>query len=232
MHIPDGYLSPQTCAFFYVIMLPLWYLAFRKLRGLLGEKEVSLLGALSAFSFIVMMFNFPVPDGTTAHMVGGALITALMGPYAALISVSIALGVQALLFGDGGVTTFAANAFNMGVVLPFVTYAFIKIFQTLLKNEWRGRLYGSVVGGYIGIVAAAIMCGLELGIQPLLFKGYSPYPYWMSVPGMALAHMVIAGPIEAVVTFAVLNYIRKYSPSLLSILPNTSAYRGGQGGPQ
>ncbi len=232
MHIPDGYLSPQTCALFYVIMLPLWYIAFRKLGRHFKEREVSVLGALSAFSFIVMMFNFPVPDGTTAHMVGGALITALMGPYAALISVSIALGVQALLFGDGGVTTFAANAFNMGVVLPFVTYAFIKLFQTFLKDEWRGRLYGGAVGGYLGIVAAAVMCGLELGVQPLLFKGYCPYPYWMSVPAMALAHLTVAGPVEAIVTFAVLNYIRKYSPDLLKLLPTNSAYRGGQGGPE
>ncbi len=217
MHIPDGYLSPQTCVLFYVIMAPLWYLAFRKGREVLDSKYVTTLGLLSAFSFIVMMFNFPVPDGTTAHMVGGALITSLMGPYAATIAISIALLVQALLFGDGGITTYAANSFNMAIVLPFTTYFFIIALRKLLKDEWRGRLWGGVIGGYVGIVLAASLCGLEIGVQPLFFKGYSPYLFWLSVPAMAFAHLVTAGPVEAVVTYAVLNYVRKYSPNILHL---------------
>ncbi len=217
MHIPDGYLSPETCAFFYAIMIPLWYLGFKESRRELRDRDISALGLLAAFSFIVMMFNFPVIDGTTAHMVGGALITALMGPFAALIAISSALLVQALIFGDGGITTFAANSFNMGVVLPFVTYLTMFLVKKALKDEWRARLYGATLGGYIGIVAAAVMCGFELGTQPLLFKGYCPYPYWLSVPAMALAHITVAGPVEAVVTYIVLNYVRKYSPSLLHL---------------
>jgi len=217
MHIPDGYLSPQTCAFFYAVMAPLWYLSFHKGREVLESRYVTTLGLLSAFSFVVMMFNFPVPGGTTAHMVGGALITSLMGPYAATIAISIALLVQALIFGDGGITTYAANSFNMGVVLPFITYLFILAFRRLLKDEWRGRLWGGVIGGYVGIVTAASLCGLEIGIQPLLFKGYSPYPYWLSVPAMAFTHLVTAGPVEAVVTYSILKYLRKYSPSMLHL---------------
>ena len=85
------------------------YLAFRKGREVLDSQYVTTLGLLSAFSFIVMMFNFPVPDRTTAHMVGGALITSLMEPYAATIAISIALLVQALLFGDGGIASFSSK---------------------------------------------------------------------------------------------------------------------------
>ena len=112
MHIPDGYLSPQTEAVMAAAMLPVWYTATKKVRKVVKNKEVPLLAICSAFAFLVMMFNVPIPDGTTAHAVGGVLIAVLLGPWAAAIAVSIALAVQALFFGDGGVLAFGANCFN------------------------------------------------------------------------------------------------------------------------
>ncbi len=217
MHIPDGYLGPATCLAFYLIMIPIWYLAFRKAREVLSEREIPTLALLSAFSFVVMMFNFPVPDGTTAHMVGGALITALLGPYAATIAITIALLIQALFFGDGGITTFGANCFNMAFVLPFVTYLFIKASRKLIRDEQKATILGASIGGYLGITLAAACCGLEIGIQPLINAGYCPYPYWISVPAMVFAHLTVAGVVEAVVTAAILGYIYKYSPEYLRL---------------
>ena len=118
MHIPDGYLSPQTCAAFGVAMVPAWTIAGRKVRKVVKSRFVPLLAIGAAYCFLVMMFNVPIPDGTTAHAVGGVLVAVLLGPWAAVIAVSIALMIQALFFGDGGVLAYGANCFNMAVVMP------------------------------------------------------------------------------------------------------------------
>jgi len=227
MHIPDGYLGPLTCLVFYLIMIPIWYLAFRKAKEVLSEREIPTLSLLSAFSFIVMMFNFPVPDGTTAHMVGGALITALLGPYAATISVTIALLIQALFFGDGGLTTFGANAFNMAFVLPFVAYAFIELFKRMIKDERKAVILGASIGGYVGINVAAFFCGLEIGIQPFISPGYCPYPYWLSIPAMLFAHLTVAGVVEAAVTAIILGYLYKNNPEYTKLPKIAPLISGG-----
>src|SRR5439155_682632 len=118
MHIPDGYLSPSTCAAFYGASVPVWVTAGRRVKKVVKHRYVPLLALGAAYCFLVMMFNVPIPDGTTAHAVGGVLVAVLLGPWAAVIAVSTALLIQALFFGDGGVLAFGANAFNMAVVLP------------------------------------------------------------------------------------------------------------------
>src|SRR5438552_17812223 len=123
MHIPDGYLSPQTEVVFAAAMIPVWFKASRAIRKVVKTRYVPLVAIGAAYSFLVMMFNVPIPDGTTAHAVGAVLIAIVLGPWAAVIAVSIALLIQALFFGDGGVLTYGANAFNMALVMPMVGYA-------------------------------------------------------------------------------------------------------------
>src|SRR5438309_6397214 len=122
MHIPDGYLSPQTEIVFGAAMVPVWFKASRAIRKVVKTRYVPLVAIGAAFSFLIMMFNVPIPDGTTAHAVGGVLIAVLLGPWAAVIAVSVALIIQALFFGDGGVLAYGANVFNMAIVMPFVGY--------------------------------------------------------------------------------------------------------------
>jgi cobalt/nickel transport system permease protein len=217
MHIPDGYLGPVTCAFFYIVMVPIWYLAFKKAREKLESRTVPVLAVLSAFSFIFMMFNWPIPDGTTGHGVGGALISALMGPYAATIAVTVALLIQAIFFGDGGITAFGANCFNMAFILPFTSYLIMNLFKKVMKDERKATVIGAAVGGYVGITLAAIFCGLEIGVQPFVEPGYCPYSFWLSVPAMAFAHLTVAGPVEGIVTGLVLEYLYRYSPDYLKL---------------
>ncbi len=116
MHIPDGYLSPSTCAVTFAAAAPFWYIASRKVGRMLNTKAVPLISVVSAFSFTVMMFNLPLPGGTTGHAVGMAIAAIVLGPWAAMLAVSIALLVQAVFFGDGGILAFGANALNMAVV--------------------------------------------------------------------------------------------------------------------
>src|SRR5215472_17822708 len=122
MHIPDGYLSPATCGALYAGTTPIWSAAGRRVRRTVKSRYVPLLAVGAAYSFLVMMFNVPIPDGTTAHAVGAVLIAIVLGPWAAVVAVSIALLIQALFFGDGGVLAYGANTFNMAFVMPFVGY--------------------------------------------------------------------------------------------------------------
>src|SRR6476661_594810 len=127
MHIPDGYLSPATCGAFYVAAVPVWVTAGRRVRKVVKNRYVPLVAIGAAYSFLVMMFNVPIPDGTTAHAVGAVLIAVLLGPWAAVIAVSTALLIQALFFGDGGVLAYGANCFNMALVMPMVGYAVYRV---------------------------------------------------------------------------------------------------------
>ena len=127
MHIPDGYLSPSTCGAFYVAAVPIWVTAGRKVKKIVKHRYVPLLAIGAAYSFLVMMFNVPIPDGTTAHAVGAVLIAILLGPWAAVVAVSIALLIQALFFGDGGVLAYGANVVNMAFVMPMVGYGVYRL---------------------------------------------------------------------------------------------------------
>ena len=144
MHIPDGYLSPQTDAVMGIVTASVLAIATKKTSKTLSAKYIPLLSIGAAFSFTLMMFNVPIPDGTTAHAVGGSLLAILFGPWTAAIGVAIALVIQALFFGDGGILALGANIFNMGIVLPFVSYAVYSLIAgnsvILSKRRWLGQL--------------------------------------------------------------------------------------------
>ena len=122
MHIPDNYLSPATYVVMGAAMVPVWAIAVKRVKKEMTSDKMPMLGIGAAFSFLIMMFNVPLLGGTTGHAVGGTLLAILLGPYAACISITVALLIQALLFGDGGILTFGANCFNMAFILPFLGY--------------------------------------------------------------------------------------------------------------
>ena len=118
MHIPENYLSPSTCAVATVAMVPIWATAVRKVRESVPREKMPLLGVAAAFCFLSMMFNIPLPGGTTGHAVCGTLIAILFGPWSAVIAVSIALAIQAVFFGDGGILALGANCWHRLVCGP------------------------------------------------------------------------------------------------------------------
>lgn len=129
MHIPDGYLSPATSLVMFLIVLPFWVMGVRKLREKLTAKNVPLIALFAAASFVIMMFNIPVPGGTTAHAVGGALAAIILGPEIATIAVSIALVIQAFFFGDGGILALGANCLTWRWSCPISAMLSISCFQ-------------------------------------------------------------------------------------------------------
>jgi cobalt/nickel transport system permease protein len=221
MHIPDGYLSPATCGAMYVASTPFWYSAVRRVRKILTNRTVPVLALFAAFAFVLMMFNVPLPGGTTGHAVGGTLLAIVLGPWAAVLGISVVLGVQALFFGDGGLLTFGANCFNMAIVLPFVGYFIYKVIASNSEATSPRRLLGAVIGSYIGIVVASAVAGIELGIQPALFHTidgtplYAPYALNVALPAMLIGHLLIAGPVEAIVTGGVFAYLQRTHSSLI-----------------
>ena len=221
MHIPDGYIGPQTYTAAYAVVVPFWAAASRILNKTLRSRQVPLLALSAAFSFVIMMFNVPIPGGTTGHAVGAVLAAVLIGPWAACVAVSLALIVQALIFGDGGITAIGANCLNMAVIMPFVGYGVYRLIAGRSDFSSARRYVGAAVGGYVGLNAAALTTAVMLGIQPAIAHDaagnalYAPYPLKIAVPIMAAQHLLFFGIVEAVVTGLVVAYIQKANISLL-----------------
>ncbi len=201
-------------------MVPVWAIAVRKVRREASRAGIPLLGIGAAFSFLLMMFNVPLPGGTTGHAVGATLLAVTLGPWSATISLSIALLVQALMFGDGGVLAFAANSFTMAFVAPFLGYFFYRVIRGVAKGP-KGEYVALAIGSYAGLAAAALAAAVELGLQPLLFRSaeglplYFPYPLSVSIPAMVLPHLAVVGVAEAILTAAAVTFIRRVSPGAI-----------------
>ncbi|MCB2295935.1 cobalt transporter CbiM [Clostridium algoriphilum] len=225
MHIPDGYLSPQTCAVMGAVMVPILGTSASKLKTTLKDRQVPLLAIGAAFSFTIMMYNVPIPDGTSAHAVGATILAIILGPWAATVGVSIALIIQAFFFGDGGILALGANMFNMAFVIPFVSYYLYKLIVGNSEISSRRRFIGSIIAGFVAINISALCVGIELGLQPLLFHKldgtplYAPYNLMQSVPAMLFGHIIVAGPLEGVVTGFVVKHMQNSNPDMLQIYP-------------
>ena len=230
MHISDGYLGPQTYIPLYGVSIGFWAIAQKKLKKQLSLKHIPYLAMAAAFSFLIQMFNIPIPGGTTGHAVGAGIIAILLGPWTAVLAVSIVLIIQALLFGDGGITAVGANCFNMAVVMPFVSYGIFKLIKG--KAEGGARLVvAAFLSGYLGLVVAALFAAVEVGIQPLIATGvdgrplYAPYPLSIAVPTMALEHLFPFGIVEGLVTMLLLKYFLKHEHDLVYALSGSKTSR-------
>jgi cobalt/nickel transport system permease protein len=221
MHIPDGYLGPITCGIGYAVMAPIWVVASRRVKKTLAAKQVPLLAIGAAFSFVIMMFNVPIPGGTTGHAVGAVLVAILLGPWAACIAVSAALVIQALLFGDGGITAIGANCFNMAFVLPAAGFLVYKLISGKSPVSSFRRVAAAGAAGYLGLVTASLCAGVELGLQPLLHHTasgqalYCPYGIRVAVASMVGGHALVFGWVECIVTALVVKFLQIQEPSLL-----------------
>jgi cobalt/nickel transport system permease protein len=220
MHIPDGYLSPQTYIPLYGVFVSVVAVAVKKVKEEVSARNIPYLGMAAAFSFIIMMFNLPVPGGTTGHAVGSAVIAIIFGPWAAILAVSVAIIIQSLIFGDGGITAIGANCFNMAIFMPFAAYYIFRLFS--IKTPGKLRLtFAAFISGYLSLVLAAILTAVELGLQPLIASApdgkalYCPYDLSVAIPAMALGHMLLFGIVEGIITAVIINYMLKNEPALI-----------------
>ena len=197
MHIPDGYISPETAIATYAVAVPLWIYGFKKLKEKLNEETLPTLAALSALSFIIMMFNIPIPGGTSAHAVGAVAIAILFGPWVGYVAISLVLLIQAVVFGDGGISAWAVNSLSMGFIGSFVGYYLFEVLKSKTK-------FAPFIAGYVGIVFSALFVGFILGIQPIFWTQnghplYFPFSLKVAIPAMLGAHLIV-GFVEGTLT--------------------------------
>ncbi len=204
MHIPDGYLDMPIAALFYLLSAAVVGYSAYRVRGTLDERKIPLVGIVAAGIFAAQMLNWPIPGGTSAHLVGGAIAAILLGPYLGCLAMTSVLVIQCLLFGDGGITALGANVWNMAVVNVFVAH-YLYVF---LRD--RGLHLASFVSGWLGITAAAIFAGIEVGLSSS-FK----YSIGVTVPTMGIWHGLL-GLLEGAITAAVILYIAKNRPDILT----------------
>jgi cobalt/nickel transport system permease protein len=223
MHIPDGYLSPQTYIPLAGVFVAIAAVAVKKVKKEVSVKSIPYLGMASAFSFLVMMFNLPVPGGTTGHAVGSAVIAIIFGPWAAILAVSVALIIQALIFGDGGITAIGANCFNMAIFMSFASYFIFKLIN--LRSRKPVRIFiAAFISGYASLVLASIVTATELGIQPLIATSmdgkplYCPYDLSIAIPAMAAGHILLFGIIEGLITAFIVQYFFKSEAGMIYAL--------------
>lgn len=191
MHIPDGFLDAKTFVTLDVAAAGLIGVATSRVRKALEERAVPLMAVLAAFIFAAQMLNFPVVGGTSGHFTGGALAALTLGPWPAVLIMTLVLVIQSLFFGDGGILALGANIFNMGFVAPFVAYGVYRVVRLVFRSN-AGLYVGSFVASWLAVVAAATACALELSVSGLI-------PFSVSVPAMAGIHALI-GIGEGIIT--------------------------------
>jgi cobalt/nickel transport system permease protein len=152
----------------------------------------------------------------------------VLGPWASLLAISLALGIQALFFGDGGITTLGANCFNMAIAGSFAAWGIYRLASWGAAADSRRRVIAAALAGYGAINLSALLAAIELGIQPMLFHDatgaplYAPYPLKIAVPAMMIGHLTIAGVAEALMSAGLFSYLRRNEPGLVGLGPNHS----------
>jgi cobalt/nickel transport system permease protein len=215
MHIPDGLLDPYTTVVLWIVTIAVLIFGFKKIRKSFedeeSEKLIPYIGVLAATIFAFQFVNYPVPGGTSGHLVGGTLVGVILGPWAAVVVIFMILVVQSL-FGDGGITAIGANTFNMGIIGGMVGFYIVKLImlglnKTNLAKENKVTI-ATGIGSYIAIVLAAFMAGVEIGIGGAI-------PMAIAIPAMVFWHLII-GIGEAIISAFIVYFIYKVKPELIT----------------
>jgi cobalt/nickel transport system permease protein len=201
MHIPDGFLSPPVWGTFDVLALPAVGLVARRAQREIEDRNIPLLGVMGAFVFAAQMINFPIGLGTTAHLVGGALLAITLGPAAAAIVMTAILAIQALVFQDGGIIALGANIFNMavaGVLAGYLPYR-------LWSSTWRAAAI--FAGGALSVITSASLALAELRISGV------PMPRHLLFVSLGL--FLISAIVEGGITLAAVRSIERLNPAMV-----------------
>lgn len=207
LHIPDGFLSGLISVIFWVAAIIAVGYALKSVSHGLDERKVPLMGVLAAGIFAGQMLNFTIAGGTSGHLMGAALATILLGPWAAILVMTTVVGIQALIFQDGGLLALGANIFNMAVVGVAVSYMAYHTMQKLAGNRRLGIMIGGFVAAWLSIVIAALSVALQLALS-----GTSPAN--LAIPAMAGIHALI-GIGEGLITIGALALIYTSRPDIL-----------------
>src|SRR5512143_4121952 len=205
MHLPDGFLSLTISVLCWGATVVLVGAAISRTGDSLGERQVPLMGIMAAFIFAAQMINFPVAGGTSGHLLGGALASILLGPWAGMLVMTAVIAVQALLFQDGGLLVMGANILNMGLLTAVVGYG---IYRGSFGRSRNVRLVAAGAVAWLSVMTGALLTSLELWLS-------GTAKLEIVVPAMLGVHALI-GLGEALITVAALAFIFRTRPDLLS----------------
>ncbi|WP_404980663.1 energy-coupling factor ABC transporter permease [Carboxydichorda subterranea] len=215
MHIPDGFLAPGVAAATAAASAGAVALAARRSAGELQSRRAPLVGLTSAFILAAQMVNFPVTGGTSGHLMGGGLAAALLGPWAGMLSMATVLLVQAVLFGDGGITALGANVLNMAVIGVLVAHALTRAARAVLGGRTRHLPLAAGLGAAVSVEASALATAAELALSDAA-------PARLAFAVMGGIHALIAVA-EGLITAALVAYLASARPDLL---PDDEQRRG------
>jgi cobalt/nickel transport system permease protein len=219
LHIPDGFLSLPVSLITWVASIGLIAVCLNRVQAEYKERTVPLMGVCAAFIFAAQMINFPIPGGSSGHLLGGTLAGALLGPWAGSLVMTVVFIVQSLLFQDGGLTVLGANIFNMGLIGTFGGYYLYRTIRGSLGiNSWRSMAVASGIAAWTSVVVAALVCAIQLGLSGTI-------PMGVALTAMLGWHVII-GIGEALITVATLSYIWRTRPDLLYDPPRRMATAG------
>lgn len=205
MHIPDGFLSPQTYLPAYALAAAAWSWAGKNLRDNLNEVAVPRLALLTALAYGLSLIMLPIPGGSSGHILGIALLALIFGVRMAFLAYSLVLLLQALLLGAGGITALPINALALGLVGS----------SCAVGARWMFRVLGNTasvaIAAWVSVVVPAILVACILGVQPLIASApdgsplFFPFGVSVTLPALVIPHLFI-GVGEAVLTVLVLRY--------------------------
>jgi cobalt/nickel transport system permease protein len=210
MHIPDGFLDLPVSLCSWAIAIILIIFALSQVRSEYQERAVPLMGVCAAFIFAVQMVNFPIPGGTSGHLLGGTLAGVLLGPWAGSLVMAVVFMVQAVIFQDGGITALGANIVNMGLIGTFGGYYLYQLVRHILGHQtWLGISTGVAIASWLSVMTASILCALMLGLSGTV-------PLMVALVAMVSWHIAI-GVGEALITVAVVSFIWRTRPDLIYV---------------
>jgi cobalt/nickel transport system permease protein len=208
LHIPDGFLSLPVSLFTWIIAIVLIANCLNHVQAEYKDRTVPLMGVCAAFIFAAQMINFPIPGGTSGHLLGGTLAGVLLGPWAGSLVMMVVFIVQSTLFQDGGLTVLGANIFNMGLIGTFGGYYLYRAIRSAIGfNSWKGMAVATVIASWASVMVAALVCALQLALSGTV-------PLLVSLIAMMSWHLLI-GIGEAIITLATVSYIWRTRPDLL-----------------
>ncbi|MFM7191187.1 MAG: energy-coupling factor ABC transporter permease [Microcystaceae cyanobacterium] len=208
LHIPDGFLSGPVLVVVWSLSLGFLAIALKQVQNQLQERLVPLMGVCAAFIFAAQMINFPIPGGTSGHLLGGTLAGILLGPWAGSLVLSVVFIVQALFFHDGGILALGANILNIGVVATFGSYYLYKFLRLWFgRDRWQGMAWATAIAAWVSVMMAALLTAVELALSGTV-------PWVIGLMALLGWHSLI-GIGESLITLFAVQYIWRSRPELL-----------------
>jgi cobalt/nickel transport system permease protein len=209
VHVPDGFLDAPTSVATAVVATAGVGLALRGARRELDDRTAPMAGLVAAFVFAAQMMNFPVATGTSGHLLGGALAAVLVGPWTAILVLTVVLLVQGLLMADGGITALGTNITLMGLIGVLVGWLVFRAVLAVLPKRLSSVPIAAAVGAFVSVPVAALGFTLLFAVG-----GTAPVALATVAKAMVGWHLVI-GIGEALITFLVVGAVVTVRPDLV-----------------